>query len=31
MCHFHQAAIVRRYLTKKPKLQASSELMDIVD
>jgi hypothetical protein len=31
MCQFHQAAIVRRYLTKKPKLQASSELMDIVD
>lgn len=26
MCNFHQAAIVRRYLTKKPKMQASKEL-----
>jgi len=26
MCQFHQVAIVRRYLTKKPKLQASKEL-----
>lgn len=26
MCHFHQIAIVRRYLTKKPKHSASQEL-----
>jgi len=26
MCQFHQIAIVRRYLTKKPKLEASKEL-----
>ncbi len=26
MCNFHQAAIIRRYLTKKPKMQASKEL-----
>nr|MBK9653278.1 hypothetical protein [Bacteroidota bacterium] len=26
MCNFHQVAIVRRYLTKNPKLQASKEL-----
>ena len=26
MCNFHQIAIIRRYLTKKPKLQASKEL-----
>ena len=26
MCQFHQVAIVRRYLTKKPKMQASKEL-----
>jgi hypothetical protein len=26
MCTFHQVAIVRRYLTKKPKMQASKEL-----
>ena len=31
MCQFHQAAIVRRYLTKKPKLEASKELMKIVE
>lgn len=31
MCQFHQAAIIRRYLTKRPKLQASRELMEIVD
>lgn len=29
MCNFHQVAIVRRYLTKKPKLQASKELWEI--
>lgn len=26
MCCFHQVAIIRRYLTKNPKLQASKEL-----
>lgn len=26
MCNFHQVAIIRRYLTKKPKMQASKEL-----
>ncbi len=26
MCNFHQIAIVRSYLTQKPKLQASKEL-----
>lgn len=31
MCQFHQIAIVRRYLTKKPKLIASLELMKVVD
>lgn len=30
MCQFHQAAIVRRYITKKPRLPASIELMEIV-
>ncbi len=29
MCNFHQVAIIRRYLTKKPKMQASKELWDI--
>ena len=29
MCHFHQIAIVRRYLTKNPKMQASKELWKI--
>ena len=29
MCQFHQVAIVRRYLTKKPKLQASKELWEL--
>jgi len=28
MCQFHQIAIVRRYLTKKPKMQASKELWE---
>ena len=27
MCQFHQSAIIRRYLTKRPKLQAGMELM----
>ncbi|OYQ49174.1 hypothetical protein CHX27_01650 [Flavobacterium aurantiibacter] len=31
MCQFHQAAIIRRYLTKKPKLKAARELMEVVD
>lgn len=26
MCQFHQVAIIRRYLTKKPKMQAGKEL-----
>jgi len=30
MCNFHQVAIVRRYLTKKPKIQASKELWEHV-
>lgn len=31
MCQFHQVAIIRRYLTKKPKLKASQELMELVN
>lgn len=31
MCQFHQAAIIRRYITKKPKLIAAQELMNVVD
>jgi len=31
MCQFHQSAIIRRYLTKKPKLKAAQELMFVVD
>jgi len=31
MCQFHQSAIIRRYLTKKPKLQAGKELLEVVD
>lgn len=31
MCQFHQSAIIRRYLTKKPKLQAAQELMEVVN
>jgi hypothetical protein len=31
MCQFHQSAIIRRYLTRKPKLQAAKELMEVVD
>lgn len=31
MCQFHQSAIIRRYLTKKPKLKAAQELMSVVD
>lgn len=29
MCNFHQVAIIRRYLTKKPKMQASKELWSL--
>jgi len=29
MCHFHQMAIVRRYLTSRPKLEAGKELRAI--
>ena len=31
MCQFHQAAIIRRYLTKKPKLKPAQELMVVLD
>lgn len=31
MCQFHQSAIIRRYLTKNPKLKAAQELMEVVD
>lgn len=31
MCQFHQSAIIRRYLTKKPKLLAAQELIKVVD
>lgn len=31
MCQYHQSAIIRRYLTKKPKLQAAKALMVVVD
>ncbi len=30
MCQFHQAAIIRRYITKNPKLPASIELKEVV-
>lgn len=30
MCNFHQVAIIRRYLTRKPKLEASKELWQLV-
>jgi len=30
MCQFHQAAIIRRYITKNPKMPASIELKEIV-
>jgi len=29
MCNFHQVAIIRRYLTKKPKMQAIKELWQL--
>jgi hypothetical protein len=31
MCQFHQKQIIKRYLTSKPKLEASKELWIIVD
>lgn len=31
MCQFHQSAIIRRYLTKRPKLKAAQELMEVVN
>lgn len=31
MCQFHQSAIIRRYLTRNPKLLAAKELMVLVD
>lgn len=31
MCQFHQSAIIRRYLTKKPKMKASKELMEVTN
>ena len=30
MCHFHQKMITHRYLTRRPKLEASQELKKIV-
>ncbi|MCP3873073.1 MAG: hypothetical protein GY699_07965 [Desulfobacteraceae bacterium] len=30
MCQFHQAAIIRRYITKNPRMPASIELKEIV-
>jgi hypothetical protein len=29
MCHFHQEQIIRRYITKKPALEANKELKEI--
>ena len=31
MCHFHQKAIIRRYITKNPKLKPNQELKEIVE
>lgn len=31
MCQFHQASIIRRYLTKRPKLRAGMDLMVVLD
>ncbi len=30
MCQFHQAAIIRRYITKNPRMQASKELKELL-
>ncbi len=29
LCHFHQIAIVKRYLTNNPRLEASKDLLQI--
>jgi uncharacterized FAD-dependent dehydrogenase len=29
MCQFHQVAIIRRYITKKPKIQANKDLKSL--
>jgi len=29
MCNFHQVAIIRRYITKKPVLQANKDLKEL--
>lgn len=31
MCQFHQSAIIRKYLTKRPKLKAAQEPMEVVN
>lgn len=31
MCHFHQKQIIRRYITKNPRLEANKELKEIVN
>ena len=31
MCQFHQSAIMRRYLTKRPQLRAAQELLSLTD
>jgi len=31
MCHFHQKSIIKRYITKHPKLQASKDLQKIMN
>jgi len=31
MCNFHQVAIIRRYITKKPILEANIELKRITE
>jgi len=31
MCNFHQVAIIRRYITKKPKLEANKALKWITE
>jgi hypothetical protein len=31
MCNFHQVAIIRRYITKKPKLEANKSLKWITE
>lgn len=30
MCHFHQIAIAKRYLTRKPKLEASKSVENLL-